>query len=108
MSLLSILPVLGAFVVWVPASVFLLVGGHWIRAVIVAVWGLAVIHPVDNVLYPVLVGARLGMHPLVLFVAFVGGLIAFGPAGLILGPCIIAAAVGIVKVWEARQCRQPG
>lgn len=108
MALLSILPMFGAFVVWVPASAYLWIEGHWIRAVILVAWGLAVIHPVDNLLYPILVGARLGMHSLVLFVAFVGGLIAFGPAGLILGPCIIAAAAGIAEIWEARQCRQPG
>lgn len=102
MSFLSVLPVFGAFVVWIPASLFLLLSGHWIRAVIVVVWGLAVIHPIDNLLYPVLVGARLGMHPLVLFIAFVGGLIAFGPMGLILGPCIIAFAAGMVELWHAR------
>jgi len=102
MSLLSTLPVLGAFLVWVPAGAFLLADGHWIRALIVLVWGLAVIHPVDNLLYPVLVGGRLGLHPLVLFVAFVGGLIAFGPSGLILGPCIIAFAAGIAEIWKSR------
>jgi predicted PurR-regulated permease PerM len=106
MTLLSLLPVLGAFVVWAPAAAFLVIGGHWIRAVIVIVWGLAIIHPVDNLLYPVLVGARMGLHPLVLFVAFVGGLIVFGPAGLILGPCVVAAAGALAEVWEARQCRQ--
>jgi predicted PurR-regulated permease PerM len=106
MSFLSTLPMLGAFVVWAPAAAFLLIGGHWIRALIVLAWGLAVIHPIDNILYPVLVGARLGMHSLVLFVAFVGGLIAFGPAGLILGPCIVAAAGALAEVWETRQCRQ--
>ena len=65
-----------------------------------------VTHFGNDILYPVLVGARLGMHSLVLFVAFVGGLIAFGPAGLILGPCIVAAAGALAEVWEARQCRQ--
>jgi predicted PurR-regulated permease PerM len=103
MSFLSVLPFLGAFVVWVPASAFLLLSGHWISALIVLVWGLAVIHPIDNFLYPILVGARLGMHPLVLFIAFVGGLIAFGPAGLILGPCIIAFTIGLAEVWQGRQ-----
>ncbi len=102
MVLLSTLPVLGSFLVWLPADAFLLAEGHWIRALIVFVWGIAVINPVDNLLYPVLVGARLGLHSLVLFVAFVGGLIVFGPSGLILGPCIIAFAVGIAEVWKAR------
>jgi predicted PurR-regulated permease PerM len=102
MSLLSTLPVLGAFVVWVPAGAFLFATGHWARALIVGVWGFAVIHPADNLLYPVLIGARMGLHSLVLFVAFLGGLIAFGPAGLILGPCIIAYAVGLADVWQTR------
>jgi predicted PurR-regulated permease PerM len=103
MSFLSVLPFLGAFVVWVPASAILLLSGHWISALIVAVWGIAVIHPIDNFLYPILVGARLGIHPLVLFLAFVGGLIAFGPTGLILGPCIIAFTAGLAEVWQGRQ-----
>jgi len=102
MSFFSTLPVLGAFVVWVPGCAFLLANGQWIRALIVLVWGLAIIHPADNILYPALVGARLGLHPLVLFVAFVGGLIAFGPSGLILGPCIVAFAAGMAEVWQAR------
>jgi predicted PurR-regulated permease PerM len=102
MSLLSTLPVFGAFMVWMPTGAFLFATGHWVRALIVGVWGFAIIHPADNLLYPVLVGARMGLHSLVLFVAFLGGLIAFGPAGLILGPCIIAFAVGLADVWQTR------
>ena len=102
MSFFSVLPVLGAFVVWIPACVFLLVSGHWIAALCVAIWGVAIINPVDNLLYPMLVGARLGLHPLILFIAFVGGLMVFGPSGLILGPCIVAVAVGLADVWQAR------
>jgi predicted PurR-regulated permease PerM len=102
MSFLSVLPVLGSFVVWIPADIFLLATGHWIRALIVFIWGVAVINPVDNLLYPALVGARLGLHPLVLFIAFVGGLVAFGPPGLILGPCVIAFAIGLAEVWQGR------
>jgi predicted PurR-regulated permease PerM len=102
MMLLSLLPVFGSFLVWVPASLVLVAQGHWIRGIIVAVWGLVIIHPVDNLLYPVLVGERIGLHPLVLFVAFVGGLVVFGPAGLIIGPCLMALAAGISDVWRAR------
>jgi len=107
MMLLSLLPVFGAFVVWAPASVILFAQGHWIRAVVVLVWGLAVIHPIDNLLYPVLVGSRIGLHPLVLFIAFVGGLVAFGPAGLILGPCVIAFALGLAEVLQSRGAGTP-
>ena len=103
MSFLSILPMLGSFIVWIPACIYLLLTGHWVSAVIVAVWGVAVINPVDNILYPVLVGSRVGLHSLVLFVAFVGGLIAFGPAGLVLGPIVVAVACGLADVWRERQ-----
>ena len=102
MSILSTIPVLGAFVVWIPAAIFLATTGHGVQALIVSAWGFVIIHPTDNLLYPILVGARLGLHPMVLFVAFVGGLVAFGPSGLILGPCIIAFAAGIAEVWQAR------
>jgi predicted PurR-regulated permease PerM len=107
MSILAVLPFLGAFVIWVPAAAYLLMSGHWISALILAVWGLVVIHPVDNVLYPILVGARVGMHPLMLFVAFVGGLIAFGPTGLILGPCIIALTAEFAEIWKQRCAAAP-
>jgi predicted PurR-regulated permease PerM len=102
MMLLSLLPVFGAFLVWVPASLFLVAQEHWIRGIIVAVWGFAIIHPVDNLLYPALVGEKIGLHPLVLFVAFVGGLVVFGPAGLIIGPCLMSLAAGLAEVWRAR------
>jgi predicted PurR-regulated permease PerM len=102
MGVLSILPVVGAFVVWIPAAAMLLVTGHWVRALVVVGCGIAIIHPVDNVLYPLLVGPRMGLHPLVLLIAFVGGLIAFGAAGLILGPAIVALAFALAEIWSRR------
>jgi predicted PurR-regulated permease PerM len=108
MSLLATLPFVGAPFVWVPTCAILLLKGHWIKALVLALWGLIVINPVDNVLYPVLVGSRIGLHPLMLFLAFVGGMIAFGPTGLILGPCIVAVAVGLADVWEGRQAAFTG
>ena len=107
MILLSLLPVFGAFLVWVPASLFLVAQGHWIRGIIVAVWGFAIIHPVDNLLYPVLVGERIGLYPLVLFVAFVGGLVVFGPAGLVIGPCLMSLAAGLAEIWRTRSIVVP-
>jgi predicted PurR-regulated permease PerM len=102
MAILSMLPVVGAFVVWIPAALLLLLTGHWVRAIIVVVGGVAVIHPIDNILYPLLVGPRLGLHPVALLIAFLGGLIVFGPPGLILGPVIITVAIVLVEIWRGR------
>ena len=102
MAVLSMLPVFGAFIVWIPASVILLASGHWIRALILVAGGIALIHPVDNIVYPLLVGPRVGLHPLVLLVAFLGGVIVFGPPGLILGPIIVTVAMVFAEIWHAR------
>jgi predicted PurR-regulated permease PerM len=108
MALLSMLPVVGAFVVWIPAAVLLLVSGHWLRALILASGGIGLIHPVDNILYPLLVGPRLGLHPVVLLIAFLGGVIAFGPPGLILGPLIVTIAGVLTEIWHARTVSSVG
>jgi predicted PurR-regulated permease PerM len=102
MAILSIVPALGAPVVWIPASAILLASGHWIRALILVAGGVALIHPVDNIVYPLLIGPRLGLHPLVLFVAFLGGVIVFGAPGLILGPIIVTFATVLAEIWHAR------
>lgn len=102
MAVLSTLPAVGAFLIWAPAAAFLVTQGHWVRALVVVAWGMLVIHPVDNVLYPVLVGAKLGLHPLLLFIAFVGGLLTFGAPGLILGPAVVALTIGLGEIWTRR------
>jgi predicted PurR-regulated permease PerM len=102
MAILSMVPALGAPVVWIPASAILLLSGHWIRALILVAGGVALIHPVDNIVYPLLVGPRFGLHPLVLFVALLGGVIVFGAPGLILGPIIVTVAKVLAEIWHAR------
>ena len=87
--LLAVVPVLGAFVVWVPAALFLALEGSWGKALILILWGGLVVGTVDNLLRPILVGNRLKLHTVLAFIAVVGGLILFGPAGLILGPVIL-------------------
>jgi predicted PurR-regulated permease PerM len=102
MALLAIVPVLGAFVVWVPASIFLALQGSWGRALVLAAWGILVIGLIDNLLYPAFVGKRLRMHTLPVFIAIVGGVILFGGSGLILGPVALAVTVALVDVWRRR------
>ena len=102
MALLAIVPVLGAFVVWVPAAVFLAASGQWGKAAILTVWGGIVVALIDNLLYPILVGKRLRLHTVPVFIAIVGGLAVFGAAGLILGPVVLALTDAIVQIWRRR------
>jgi predicted PurR-regulated permease PerM len=102
MGLLALVPVLGAFIVWVPAAVFLGLEGSWGKALLLAGWGAIVIGLVDNILYPSLVGGRLRLHTLVVFIAMVGGLSVFGAAGLFLGPALVTLALELRRVWRVR------
>lgn len=102
MFLLSLVPVLGAPVVWIPAAVFLALTGGWWKALILMGWGVVVIGSIDNLLYPVLVGDRVRMHTLLVFFSVVGGVILFGPAGLVLGPVAVVIMTTLLEVWRAR------
>lgn len=102
MGLLAIVPVLGAFVVWIPASLFLALDGSWGKAFILAAWGGLIVASIDNLLYPMLVGNRLKLHAVPALVAAIGGIILFGAAGLVLGPAVIVMTWALVDILKAR------
>jgi predicted PurR-regulated permease PerM len=102
MALLAVVPVLGAFVVWVPAALFLALEGSWGSALILTLWGTLVVGGIDNLLHPILVGNRLKLHTILVFMSVVGGLILFGPAGLILGPVALTVTMVLLETWHRR------
>ena len=102
MALLAIVPVLGAFVIWIPAALLLFLKGSWIKALILLVWGTFVVGLVDNLIYPMLVGKRVRLHTAPVFFAIMGGLFTFGMSGLILGPVIVAVTIALLKIWRYR------
>ena len=107
MGLLAVVPVLGAFVVWLPAMLFLLIDGHWGKALILAMWGMFVVGTIDNLLRPVLVGNRLRLHTVLAFISVVGGLMWFGPAGLILGPVALTITTELLQAWPKPRVSLP-
>jgi predicted PurR-regulated permease PerM len=108
MGLLAIVPVFGAFVVWIPAAVLLALNGHWAQALILSAWGSVVVGGIDNVLYPMLVGNRLRLHTVPAFVSVVGGLVVFGTSGVILGPLAVTVTLSLLEIWRARASRRAG
>jgi predicted PurR-regulated permease PerM len=102
MCLLSVLPLVGAAVVWIPAAVLLAMEGSWDKALILTAWGSIVVALIDNLLYPIFVGSKLRLHTLLTFIAIVGGLFAFGASGLVLGPVVLAVALAAMEIWHER------
>lgn len=99
----SVVPFVGTAAVWVPGTVYLLATGAWPKAIVLAVWGAAIVSSVDNFLRPRLVAGRVRLNGLAMFVAMLGGLQAFGALGIILGPVLFATAAGIVDVLREMQ-----
>jgi predicted PurR-regulated permease PerM len=106
MGLLAVVPVLGAFVIWVPAAIFLLLDGSEGKALLLTLWGAVVVGGIDNLLYPMLVGRRLKMHTVLAFISIVGGLIVFGAAGLILGPVIFTVTRLLLEIWSSQHATE--
>jgi predicted PurR-regulated permease PerM len=98
MIFLSMIPMAGAFIVWVPAALYLGLTGEVGKAIMLAVWGALVIGSVDNFLRPKLVGEKTRLHELLIFFSVLGGLQVFGVLGLVLGPVIVAITLALLEI----------
>ena len=103
----ALIPVAGAGVVWIPVTIFLAITHHWIKAIILLTVGSLIISTLDNVLYPILVGSRLRLHTVPVFLAMIGGVWLFGVSGLLLGPIIFNLTVSLLAIWRSRNRGEP-
>jgi predicted PurR-regulated permease PerM len=101
MTFLSMIPMLGAFLVWVPAAIFLAATGHYVKAILLVLWGTLVIGMIDNFLRPKLVGSRTKLHELLIFFAVLGGLQVFGVLGIVMGPVVLAITMTLIEIFRA-------
>jgi predicted PurR-regulated permease PerM len=102
-ALLALVPLAGTPVVWVPAALALALQGRWYAAIFLLVWG-AVVATVDNVLRPMLVSGRAQVGTLTVFIGVLGGISAFGPIGVLVGPLVLALIIALVRfTLEMRQ-----
>ena len=97
MTLLALLPAVGAALIWAPAAIILLVTGEVVKGLILLVTGTLIIGLVDNLLRPVLVGRDTEMPDYLILLSTLGGLTVFGISGFVIGPVIAAL---FLAVWE--------
>lgn len=102
MAVLALVPMLGTFLVWGPAAIFLALNGQWGKALILAAWGAIAIGLIDNLLYPLLVRKRMRLHTVPVFFAIVGGIALFGAAGVVVGPLVLSITDALIDVWRRR------
>lgn len=107
MALLSLLPAVGAALVWGPVAIYLLATGSILPALGLTAWGVLVIGLVDNVLRPILVGKETRLPDYLVLLATLGGLAAFGLTGFVIGPVIAAIFLATWDIFsKARQEQQ--
>jgi predicted PurR-regulated permease PerM len=104
MTFCSLLPVVGSTIVWLPAAIWLLLSGDLTRGVILLVVGVGVIGLVDNIVRPLVLSGRTAASGLVVFLGLLGGVVAFGFIGLVLGPIVLVVAMTLLDAAsDARQ-----
>jgi predicted PurR-regulated permease PerM len=102
-ALLALVPLAGTPVVWVPAVIALALQERWYAALFMLLWGGFVV-TIDNVLRPWLVSGRAQIGALTVFIGVLGGVAAFGPIGVFLGPLVLALVIALVRfALEMRQ-----
>lgn len=100
-TITSMIPIVGAAVVYVPLSIMLFVQGHIGKGIAMAIWGLGVIGLIDNV-FRLLVNKRLGdIHPLITVFGVIIGVQLFGFIGLIFGPVLIALFILLLRIYSS-------
>src|SRR5690606_15255447 len=103
MAFLSLLPAIGAGLVWAPVAIYFLVSGEVWQGVALALYGVLVIGMVDNVLRPLLVGKDTKMPDYVVLISTLGGMALFGLNGFVIGPLIAALFIACWALFSSDQ-----
>jgi predicted PurR-regulated permease PerM len=96
----SLIPVVGTGLVVAPAAFVLAVQGRWVSAIFMAAWGILLVGSADNFLRPLFISGRAEISTLPVFFGVIGGVAAFGPIGLFLGPVVVALALALIRFAE--------
>lgn len=97
MALLSLLPAVGASLIWGPVAIYFLVVGNYFDGIVLVLFGVLVIGLIDNILRPVLVGKDTKLPDYVVLISTLGGLSAFGLNGFVIGPLFAAL---FIACWD--------
>jgi predicted PurR-regulated permease PerM len=102
MGFFSLLP-LGAWIVWLPVAIWLLLTGEIGRGIALSAIGAGGISLIDNFLRPMLLAGRTEMNGLLVFISLLGGIAAFGFIGLVIGPVVMATAISFVDAYATER-----
>lgn len=111
-TVLSLLPMVGAAMVWIPAAIYLFIdasmhGGSYWRAIFLTIWGLLPVSLVDNIVRPFVMRGKSQLPAIPLLFAVLGGMQAFGFIGLVIGPLVFSLLMSIIGIYKRSFHRPP-
>jgi len=96
----ALIPLIGTALVWVPAAGVLFLQGRWVAGLFLLGWSVAVVSSADNVVRPLFISGRAQISTLPVFLGLLGGVSAFGPIGLVVGPVVVALTLALLRFAE--------
>jgi predicted PurR-regulated permease PerM len=101
MGLLAFLPIIGIGIVFIPAAIYLFLKGRIAASIFFIVFYVVLSGGVEYFFKPKLVGQRVKMHTLLVFLSIIGGLKLFGILGIIYGPLVITAFLTLTDIYRS-------
>lgn len=105
-AVFSLVPFVGTAIVWVPASIVLLLTGHVVKGIVLLGLGTAVIGTVDNIVRPLIIHRSVRLHPLLVLFSILGGLRLLGVLGLFVGPVILSVTAALLHMLRTDMAAQ--
>jgi predicted PurR-regulated permease PerM len=96
----ALIPIVGSPLAWVPAALYLMYDGQVAKGVGLFIYGAVLISGIDNVIKPLILKGAAQIHMLLAFLSILGGIFAFGPKGLIVGPVVLSLVLSAYRIYR--------
>jgi predicted PurR-regulated permease PerM len=106
-TLVAFVPAIGTPLVWIPICIYLALAGQIWQSVVLTIYCTLVVASIDNFIRPWFLKGAASIHPLWSFLAILGGLMSFGPLGLLMGPLVLSLGVSALRIYEMDVLRPP-
>ncbi|VVB80639.1 AI-2E family transporter [uncultured archaeon] len=98
--IVSIIPIIGAWLIWLPTSLILIVSGSVSKGIILFFYGLLFVSTIDNILRPFFISRQSNINIFIAILGTIGGLYVFGFIGVIIGPLILSYLIIIIEFYR--------
>lgn len=98
--LMSMIPMLGTWLVWLPCAIYLAWQGHWMQAAVLAVYGTVFVGMLDNLVRTYVLNTDVKLHPLLALISVLGGLQVMGLWGMFVGPIVASCLHALVRIFN--------